>query len=110
VCEKKYIQRYATMAIRLIAKFYVNVRDIIGKKEIEINLAGSEGHTIRDVIDKIDELEDNGFKEKVMGTDDRPRGSIRIVLNGKMIDTLKRFDTEVKNGDDVAFFPLIAGG
>ena len=98
------------MSTKLKAKFYINVRDFIGKKEIEVNLDGTEKHTIREVIEKIDELEGKGFKEKVMGTEARPGGSIRIVLNGKLIDVLKRFDTEVKTGDEVAFFPLIAGG
>jgi MoaD family protein len=105
-----FLQREKQMGTRLKAKFYVNVRNIIGKKEMEINLDGEKAHTIRDVIEKIDNHAGNGFKEKAMGTEARPGGSIRIVLNGKMIDALKRFDTEVKTGDEVAFFPLIAGG
>ncbi len=98
------------MSTSLKAKFYVNVRDFIGKNEIEVKLDGTERHTIREVIEKLDTLEGKGFKEKIIGTEARPGGSIRIVLNGKMIDTLKHFDTEVKTGDEVAFFPLIAGG
>jgi molybdopterin converting factor small subunit len=66
--------------------------------------------TGRGVIEKIDELEGKGFKKKVMGTEVRPGGSIRILLNGKLIDALKRFDTEVKNGDEMAFFPFNCRG
>jgi molybdopterin synthase sulfur carrier subunit len=98
------------MAIKIKAKFYVNVRRFIGKKEVEISLAGPEEHTIREVIEKIDELEHKGFKEKIMGTEDRPGSSIRVVLNGRQIDFLQRFDTRVKNGDEISFFPLIGGG
>ena len=98
------------MGTKLKAKFYVNVRDIIGKKEIEVNFDGEETHTIRDVIKEIDGMVGKGFKEKALGSEARPGGSIRIVLNGKMIDAINRFDTEVKTGDEVSFFPLIAGG
>ncbi|MFX1485701.1 MAG: MoaD/ThiS family protein [Promethearchaeota archaeon] len=98
------------MAIRVKAKFYANMRELLGKKELEIVLDSSGVQTIRDVIDKIDELEGKHFKEKIMGTKDRPRRSIRIVLNGKQIDFLERFDTVVNEGDNVSFFPLIGAG
>ncbi len=99
-----------TMGIKIKAKFYANMRELLGKKELEIILGGSGVQTIRDVIDKIDELEGKDFKEKIIGTKDRPRRSIRIVLNGKQIDFLERFDTVVNDGDNVSFFPLIAAG
>ena len=41
------------MSTKLKAKFYVNVRDFIGKNEIEVKLDGTERHTIREVIEKI---------------------------------------------------------
>ena len=96
------------MIIRV--RFYANIRELMGKKELEITLDGSGVQTIRNVIDKVDELEGNDFKEKIMGTKNQPRRSIRIVLNGKQIDFLERFETVVNDGDNVSFFPLIAAG
>lgn len=98
------------MVVRIRAKFYANIRELMGKKELEITLDGSGVQKIRNVIDKIDELEGKDFKEKIMGTKDQPRRSIRIVLNGKQIDFLERFETVVNDGDNVSFFPLIAAG
>ena len=98
------------MVIKIKVKFFANMREFMGKKELEIDLENSGKNTIREVIEKIDELEGKGFKKKVMGTKERPRASIRIVLNGKQIDFLQRFDTKVKDGDRVSFFPLIAAG
>ena len=79
------------MAIKLKVKFYVNLIEFIGKEEMQVDLADSEEHTIREVISKIDELEGKGFKKKALGTEARPIGSIRIVLNGKMVNGFHKY-------------------
>ena len=41
----------------------------------------------------------------------RVRGDIRILLNGRHVVHLpKGLDTELKEGDEIAFFPPVAGG
>lgn len=77
----------------------------MNRKEIELNL---EYSTIKEILDYI-ELNIFPVKALILKDKDLIPGTI-ILLNGKNIVHLKGFDTVVKSGDNVDFFPPAAGG
>jgi len=82
------------------------IRDL-GVTEIEIS-----GGTLKGLLDVLSdrfgkEFTDLSYDLKMK----RVRGDIRILLNGRHIGHLpKGLDTELKEGDEVALFPPVAGG
>jgi len=70
-------------------KFFASLRDKIGKADIELDAAKDPAEAW------------------VLATDNAPRpDNILVAVN---LD-YARFDTPVKDGDEVAFFPPVTGG
>jgi len=41
---------------------------------------------------------------------ENPRTSMLVLVNGKEISVLNRFDTVIKDGDEIVFVPVVHGG
>ncbi|OPX35330.1 MAG: hypothetical protein B1H11_09280 [Desulfobacteraceae bacterium 4484_190.1] len=96
--------------MKIKVKGYFNFKEAFRNLGIsEIEMAGGT------VIGLFDDLFDR-FGEEVTdliydSRTNRVRGDIRILLNGRHIVHLpKGLDTELKEGDEVALFPPVAGG
>lgn len=69
-----------------------------------------EGTTVGDVIRKL-AAEHQAFGEIIFDTKtDKLSGQVAIVLNERLLEALKGLDTNIKDGDIIRFFPVIAGG
>jgi molybdopterin synthase sulfur carrier subunit len=70
-------------------KFFASLREKIGKAEVELSQAGTAGEAWE------------------LATDKAPRpDNVLVAIN---LD-YARFDSPVKDGDEVAFFPPVTGG
>jgi molybdopterin converting factor small subunit len=80
------------------------VDSVIFNKEME------EGSTVGDVIRKLaNEYQD--FGDIFFDTQtNKLSGQVTVVLNDRLLEVLKALDTEIKHGDIIRLFPLIAGG
>lgn len=69
----------------------------------------AEGATVGAVID---DLEKNhpGLKERLCDEDGKVRRFVNVFLNDEDIRFLESLDTPVKDGDELALVPAIAGG
>ena len=72
----------------------------------EVGVAAS---TISTVVDDL-ERKFPGIKERLCDEQGRVRRFVNIYVNGDDIRFLNSLDTAVKDGDEVAIVPAIAGG
>lgn len=84
-------------------KFYATLRDLTGKKEIEI----SGVRTVGELLDKLDKMFP-GIKKELIDEDGDVNGM--ILVNGHNIVHLKLWDTELKEEDVIHVFPPAGGG
>ncbi len=96
--------------MKIKVKGYFNFKKVfrnLGVTEIEISGATLSG--LFDVLSNRfgEEFTDLSYDIRTK----RVRGEIRILLNGRHIVHLSEgLDTELKEGDEVALFPPVAGG
>jgi molybdopterin synthase sulfur carrier subunit len=96
--------------MKIKIKGYFNFKKVIRNLGIsEMEMAGGTLIGLFDVLsDRFgDEFTDLSYDLRTK----RVRGDIRILLNGRHIVHLpKGMETELKEGDEVALFPPVAGG
>ena len=87
-------------------KFFATVREATGVKNIEM-----DAETIRDVLDSLQVTFGNRFTETVIDPD---TGDLKqffsCMVNGKRIELLDSYATQLVDGDAVALFPPVGGG
>jgi molybdopterin synthase sulfur carrier subunit len=96
--------------MKIKVKGYLTFRKVfrnLGVTEIEIS-----GGTLRGLFDVLPKLLGEAFTDLIYdSTTETIKGDIRILLNGRHIVHLpKGLGTELREGDEIAFFPPIAGG
>ena len=75
-----------------------------GAEEVGVN-----GNTIAAAIDEL-EKKHPGVRERLCDEQGRVRRFVNIYVNGDDIRFLDSLDTVVKDGDELAIVPAIAGG
>jgi len=80
-------------------KLFANLREVAGKKEIEIDA--------KDIEELVDKLIENypEIKELISRED-----YLHIMVNGIHINSLQQFKTKLNENDKVAIFPPVSGG
>jgi molybdopterin synthase sulfur carrier subunit len=91
---------------KVTVKFFATVREAVGIRSAEM-----EAQDIRELIDKLRHQFGRRFVNAVI---DSESGELKrfysCMVNGKRIDLLNGYDTELMDGDAVALFPPIGGG
>ena len=80
-------------------KLFANLREVAGKKEIEID-AGDVEELIGKLVKNYPEM-----KELISRED-----YLHIMVNGVHINSLQQFKTKLNENDKVAIFPPVSGG
>jgi len=96
--------------VKIIVKGYFNLQKAMENKSlVEVEKAAA---TIREVLDDLSQRFGKEFIETICDSDTRqPAGHIMLLVNGRNYLTLPgKLDTELKDGDEIALFPPIAGG
>ncbi|MEM2539552.1 MAG: MoaD/ThiS family protein [Candidatus Bathyarchaeia archaeon] len=84
------------------------LKKISGRDRVSLDL--DEGLRLREVIERILE-EINSLKDVLLDPELRdPRPNIIVLVNGKDISVLDGLDTQIKDGDEIVFIPIIHGG
>jgi len=88
-------------------RFYANLREMVGGKEIDLALGS---HTtarmvLRQLSAKYPEL-----GQKLWDEDEVPRGYIKVLKEGRDIQHLEGLDTAVADADTLSLFPPVGGG
>ena len=69
----------------------------------------AEGATVKDVIENL-EVNHGGLKKAICEGDGRVRGYVNIYINDEDFRSMDGIDTSLKDGDELAIIPAIAGG
>jgi molybdopterin synthase sulfur carrier subunit len=91
-------------------RFYANIRQLMGKDEIILNLDPSRRYTVRDVLEEIVRSEHKELSTMLIEVEEKARGTVRILVNGDEVRSLDGAETTVRDGDRITIFPLLGGG
>ena len=97
------------MSITVTVKFLANVEIFMGKREVTVTLDEGRKQTVGEVIAQITKMENKDLKSKLMDEKGKSRTTVRIVLNDRLL-LQDASEAQVKNGDTLLIFPLLAGG
>jgi molybdopterin synthase sulfur carrier subunit len=91
--------------MKLIIRPFAIYREIIGER-IEVELPS--GSSIRDILDML--CEKYKLRSRIFTENGKLQSSVNILLNGRDIRYMKGLSTELRDGDEIAIFPPVAGG
>ena len=80
--------------------------EIVLKQEVSLKPASS---TLRDVLRALKD-QDEAILGRFIKDDLTPVEGSVILLNGRNIESLDRFETRIDDGDELTFTVLVAGG
>jgi molybdopterin synthase sulfur carrier subunit len=95
-------------AMKVTVKFFTTLREIIGKKEEQIEL--SRPVTVEALLKQLSKTYGNEFVDYVFDELGNVRGHLQFLVNGKSITTMHGFKTKLNDGDQVAVLPPVGGG
>lgn len=87
-------------------KVFANLRDICGGVTIEVM---PEGNRVIDILHKMVEMFPN-LAEEIFTQEKTLKPFVHIYINGKNIIHADHLQTTVKETDQIAIFPPVAGG
>ena len=89
-------------------KFFTSLREITGKKADEIQLQNVI--TIEELLTLLSEKYGKKFTEYIYNKKGKVQNFLSFLVNGKNINVLQGFDTELKQGDTIVIIPPVGGG
>jgi len=95
-------------AIKITVKFFTTLREIVGKREEQIELF--RPITVEALLKQLSKTYGNEFVDYVFDELGNVRGHLQFLVNGKSITTMQGFKTMLKNGDQIAILPPVGGG
>ena len=94
--------------ININIRFLSLLADYAGEEES--NLKVDENSSINDIIKYLTSRYGNNFKSKILDSQNVLSKYIIIILNDVDIRSFDGLDTLIKEGDELTFLPVIAGG
>ena len=92
----------------LSVKFIGSFRSLSGKKVLKLAL--EDYSPIRDVVKMIVEELPKLEPALIDPESESPKTNMLVLVNGREISVLNRFETMIKNGDELVFIPIVHGG
>jgi sulfur-carrier protein len=90
----------------MLVRVFANLRDICGGVSVEVQ---SEGKRVIDVLDRMVEMFPD-LKDEIFNAEKELLPFVHVFINGRNIIHLEGLQTIVKETDQFALFPPVAGG
>ena len=94
--------------MKIEVKFFTSLREITGKKVDKIQLQNVI--TVEELLTLLSEKYGKKFIEYIYNKKGKVHGFLSFLVNGKNINVLQGFDTELKQGDTIVIIPPVGGG
>jgi molybdopterin synthase sulfur carrier subunit len=94
--------------MKVEVKFFTSLREITGKKADEIPLQTVS--TVEELLNLLSEKYGKKFREYIYNKKGKVQDFLSFLVNGRNINVLQGFDTELKQGDIIAIIPPVGGG
>jgi molybdopterin synthase sulfur carrier subunit len=94
--------------MKVEVKFFTSLREITGKKTEEIQLHNTV--TVEELLTLLSDKYGKQFHEYVYSKKWKAQSFLSFLVNGKNINVLEGFGTELKEGDVIAILPPVGGG
>jgi molybdopterin synthase sulfur carrier subunit len=94
--------------MKVKVKFFTSLREITGKKEDEIQ--SPRTIRVKELLASLSEKYGREFTDYLYDERGKVRTYIQILVNGRGINVLQGFETNLKEGDTIAIFPPVGGG
>jgi len=95
-------------SIKVTVKFFTTLREIVGKKEEQIQLVHSI--SVEALLKQLSKTYGKEFTDYVYDEMANVRGHLQFLVNGKSVTTLQGLRTKLKEGDQIAILPPVGGG
>jgi len=95
-------------SIKVKVKFFTTLREIVGKKEEQIELSRSV--TIETLLRQLSKKYGKDFEDYVYDELGNVRGHLQFLVNGKSVTALQGLKTKLKEEDQLAILPPVGGG
>ena len=97
--------------MRISVRFFTSLREIVGKKEEELDFSEDRNVTVDMILRRLGEKYGKPFVNYVYeNKGGETRGFLQFLVNGKSAATLKGLQTELQAGDVLAILPPVGGG
>jgi sulfur-carrier protein len=90
----------------MLVKVFANLRVICGGVSVEVH---PDGDRAMDVLDKMIEMFPD-LKEEIYTEEKKLKPFVHLYINGRNIIHAEDLETRVKESDQLALFPPVAGG
>ena len=94
--------------MKVEVKFFTSLREITCKKVDEIQLQSVI--TVEELLTLLSEKYGKKFTEYIYNKKGKVQNFLSFLVNGKNINVLQGFDTELKQGDTIVIIPPVGGG
>jgi len=91
----------------MTVKFFAHLRILLGTDhslEVDVQAGDNISHLLEEIC------RDPRVNEILRGTNNELKADITILKNGREIKFLKGLETSLEEGDEIAIFPMVAGG
>jgi sulfur-carrier protein len=93
--------------MKISVRFYSHLGDLVGRKSpMEFDL--KDDATMAHLLDEL--LQDSKIKQHLLNENGELNLDITFMKNGREIKFLKGLETQLKSGDEISIFPIVAGG
>ena len=96
------------MTFKVTVRFFTTLREIIGKKEEQIEFSRSA--TVESILGQLSKKYGREFNDYVYDELGDVRGHLHFLVNGQSVTALRGLKTRLKEGDQVAILPPVGGG
>ena len=87
---------------------YASLGDILGSRNLKVFTSAT---TVEELVGFLAEQHGQSFRDKLMDSKAKTlKGSFRILVNGRDIESLNGLETKISEGDKILFFPPVGGG